>query len=54
MALKVGHERLTAESGWKAIVPAKEGLRRTIAWYAEHPGRWVGRIDWSPTEATTR
>ena len=52
-ALKVGHERLTTESGWKAIVGAKEGLRRTIAWYAEHPERWVGRIDWSPTEATT-
>jgi hypothetical protein len=30
----------------------EDGIARTIAWYAENRGRWIGRVDWlTPTRA---
>jgi dTDP-glucose 4,6-dehydratase len=46
MALRVGHEKLTRETGWQPVVSWEEGIARTIEWYAENRDRWVGRIDW--------
>jgi dTDP-glucose 4,6-dehydratase len=55
MALRVGHEKLTAETGWQPLVSWEEGVAKTIAWYAENRERWIGRVDWmtpDPTVAT--
>jgi dTDP-glucose 4,6-dehydratase len=49
MALRVGHEKLTRETGWQPKVSWEEGVLRTIRWYAEHRERWLGRVDWLPT-----
>jgi dTDP-glucose 4,6-dehydratase len=49
MALRVGHEKLTRETGWQPRVSWEEGLLHTIRWYAEHKDRWLGRVDWLPT-----
>ena len=46
MALRVGHEKLTRETGWLPKVSWEEGVLQTIRWYAEHRERWLGRIDW--------
>jgi len=46
MALRVGHEKLSAETGWQPLVSWEEGVARTIAWYAENRDRWIGRVDW--------
>jgi dTDP-glucose 4,6-dehydratase len=52
MALRVGHEKLTAETGWMPQVTWEQGVARTIQWYAENRERWIGRIDWlQPTPA---
>ena len=51
MALRVGHEKLTAETGWLPKVSWEEGVLRAIQWYAEHRDRWIGRVDWLPTGA---
>ena len=51
MALRVGHEKLTAETGWLPKVSWEEGVLRTIQWYAENRDRWIGRVDWLPTGA---
>ena len=49
MALRVGHEKLTAETGWMPTVSWEEGVLQTIRWYAENRERWIGRVDWLPT-----
>jgi dTDP-glucose 4,6-dehydratase len=49
MALRVGHEKLTQETGWVPRVSWEDGLLQTIRWYAEHRERWLGRVDWLPT-----
>jgi dTDP-glucose 4,6-dehydratase len=55
MALRVGHEKLTAETGWLPQVSWEEGIARTIQWYAENRDRWIGRVDWlQPAPAPAR
>ncbi len=49
MALRVGHEKLTRETGWQPRVSWEEGALQTIRWYAENRARWLGRVDWLPT-----
>ena len=51
LALRVGHEKLTAETGWMPRVPWEDGILHTIRWYAENRDRWIGRVDWMPTGA---
>jgi dTDP-glucose 4,6-dehydratase len=51
VALRVGHEKLTRETGWQPKVSWEEGVLRTIRWYAENRDRWIGRVDWLPTGA---
>jgi dTDP-glucose 4,6-dehydratase len=53
MALRVGYEKLNRETGWQPLVSWEEGVLRTIAWYAEHRERWIGRVDWLDVAATT-
>ena len=48
MALRVGYEKLNRETGWEPLVSWEEGIRKTIAWYAENRDRWIGRVDWLP------
>ena len=56
LALRVGHEKLTGETGWQPKVSWEEGLAHTIRWYAENREKWIGRVDWlggtSPTVKT--
>jgi dTDP-glucose 4,6-dehydratase len=46
MALRVGYEKLSRETGWEPRVSWEEGVGKTIAWYSENRDRWVGRVDW--------
>jgi dTDP-glucose 4,6-dehydratase len=46
IALRVGYEKLNAETGWAPKVSWEEGVLRTIQWYAANRERWVGRVDW--------
>jgi dTDP-glucose 4,6-dehydratase len=46
MALRVGYDKLEAETGWTPKVSWDEGVLRTIRWYAENRDRWTGRVDW--------
>ena len=49
LALRVGHEKLTRETGWEPKVSWEEGVLEAIRWYAENRDRWIGRVDWLPT-----
>jgi dTDP-glucose 4,6-dehydratase len=51
MALRVGHEKLTRETGWQPLVTWEDGILQTIRWFAENRRRWIGRVDWLPTGA---
>ncbi|GAB3691613.1 SDR family NAD(P)-dependent oxidoreductase [Salinarchaeum chitinilyticum] len=44
--LLVGYEKLHEETGWEPEVSWREGIRRTIDWYANNPSSWYGRVDW--------
>jgi dTDP-glucose 4,6-dehydratase len=50
MALRVGHEKLTRETGWMPKVSWDEGVLRTIRWYAQNRDKWIGRVDWLTTD----
>jgi dTDP-glucose 4,6-dehydratase len=52
MALRVGYEKLHAETGWEPKVSWEEGILRTIRWYAESRERWLGRVDWLTPQRT--
>lgn len=54
LALRVGHEKLTAETGWQPKMSWEEGILQTIRWYAENRERWIGRVDWLPTGSPLR
>src|SRR5436190_1070947 len=41
MALRVGHEKLTRETGWMPKVSWEEGVLHTIRWYADNRDRWI-------------
>ena len=51
MALRVGHEKLTEETGWMPKVSWEDGVLQTIRWYAQNRDHWIGRVDWLPTGA---
>lgn len=44
--LLVGYEKLHEETGWEPEVDWREGVRRTIEWYAHNKDDWYGRVDW--------
>jgi dTDP-glucose 4,6-dehydratase len=44
--LLVGYEKLHEETGWEPEVSWREGIRRTIDWYANNKQSWYGRVDW--------
>ncbi len=44
--LLVGYEKLNELTGWEPEVGWREGVRRTIDWYATHTDDWYGRVDW--------
>jgi len=46
MALRVGYDKLKAETNWVPRISWEEGVRRTIAWYAANRDKWLGRVDW--------
>jgi dTDP-glucose 4,6-dehydratase len=52
-ALKVGYEKLHAETGWAPKVSWEDGVLRTIQWYAANRERWVGRVDWMTRQPST-
>ena len=49
MALRVGHEKLTARDRLAAARVVGGRRPETIRWYAENRDRWIGRVDWLPT-----
>jgi dTDP-glucose 4,6-dehydratase len=51
LALRVGHEKLTRETGWRPRISWEDGILQTIRWYAENRASWIGRVDWMPTGA---
>lgn len=44
--LMVGYEKIEEETGWTPEVDWREGVRRTIEWYANNKDNWFGRVDW--------
>jgi dTDP-glucose 4,6-dehydratase len=44
--LLVGYEKLHEETGWEPEISWREGIRRTIDWYASNKRAWDGRVDW--------
>ncbi|WP_193310271.1 GDP-mannose 4,6-dehydratase [Halorubrum halophilum] len=44
--LLVGYEKLHKETGWEPKVDWREGVQRTIEWYANNKDSWYGRVDW--------
>jgi len=44
--LLVGYQKLNDETGWEPKIGWREGIGRTIEWYANNPDAWYGRVDW--------
>src|SRR6478735_1260292 len=51
LALRVGHEKLTSETGWQPHATWEQGILETIRWYAANRERWLGRVDCLSTGA---
>ena len=55
----IDSSRIERELGWRPQTSFEEGMRRTIAWYLDHPD-WVAAItsgsyrDWIATQYATR
>jgi dTDP-glucose 4,6-dehydratase len=44
--LLVGYEKLQEETGWEPEMSWREGVLKTINWYANNREQWYGRVDW--------
>lgn len=44
-AIRADTTKIRAETVWRPTVEPAEALRRTIAWYASNPDRWLDRVD---------
>lgn len=44
--LRVDYSKLNQLTGWRPQYSWEDGLRETVAWYAENRDRWIGRVDW--------
>jgi dTDP-glucose 4,6-dehydratase len=44
--LLVDYGKVHEETGWEPEVSWREGVRRTIDWYANNERSWYGRVDW--------
>jgi len=44
--LRADCQKLGELTGWEPEVSRREGVRRTIQWYADNRSRWLGRVDW--------
>jgi len=44
--LLVGYEKLHDETGWEPQVSWRDGISKTIEWYAANKQKWEGRVDW--------
>ena len=51
LALRVGYDKLSRETGWRPRFSWDSGVYQTIRWYAEHRSRWIGRVDWRLQDA---
>ncbi len=44
--LRVGYDKLHEETGWEPTISWRDGIARTIAWYANNREQWYGQVDW--------
>ena len=44
--LLVGYEKIHEETGWEPEVSWRDGIAKTIDWYANNKSSWYGRVDW--------
>lgn len=44
--LRVEYEKFNEMTGWEPRVDWREGIHRSIEWYAGHKSRWFGSVDW--------
>lgn len=44
--LRVDYAKLNALTGWRPEYTWKQGILKTIAWYAQNRGKWMSRVDW--------
>ena len=44
-AIRSDTAKLRSDTGWLPVIDQAEALRRTIAWYATYPDRWLDRVD---------
>lgn len=44
--LRVGYSKINDLTGWEPKVSWKEGIRRTVSWYAQNEKKWIDKVDW--------